>query len=199
MGAHASKDKDHVSRWLVLSTLTLSLSLCEASLGKSLMSITLVSVSMSHQVNHQHHHHHHQHHQSSSSGLQSIQSKASLSSNKIPTIAQLVERRTVVVNRIPQVTGSNPVGRIVFLCIQASIAVFRIVGIVGHLGLDVHCGVVGNIQAFHVCAPGSIPGNGIFSQSSLWLKSSCSMHACLVTGLVVLSVGLGLASSSSHF
>ena len=81
------------------------------------------------------------------------------------------------------------------------------VGIVGHLGLDVHCGVVGNIQAFHVCAPGSIPGNGIFSQSSLWLKSSCSMHPsihpsihpCLVTGLVVLSVALGLASSSSHF
>ena len=32
------------------------------------------------------------------------------------------------------------------------------------MGLDVHCGVVGNIQAFHVCAPGSIPGNGIFSQ-----------------------------------
>ena len=32
----------------------------------------------------------------------------------IPTIAQLVERRTVVVNRIPQVTGSNPVGRILF-------------------------------------------------------------------------------------
>ena len=27
----------------------------------------------------------------------------------------------------------------------------------------VHCGVVGNIQASHVCAPGSIPGDGIFS------------------------------------
>ena len=27
---------------------------------------------------------------------------------------------------------------------------------------DVHCGVVGNIQAFHVCAPGSIPGDGVF-------------------------------------
>ena len=26
----------------------------------------------------------------------------------------------------------------------------------------VHCGVVGNIQAFHVCAPGSIPGDGVF-------------------------------------
>ena len=26
----------------------------------------------------------------------------------------------------------------------------------------IHCGVVGNIQAFHVCAPGSIPGDGIF-------------------------------------
>ena len=30
------------------------------------------------------------------------------------------------------------------------------------------------------------------------LVAAC-MHACLVTGLVVLSVGLGLASSSSHF
>ena len=28
--------------------------------------------------------------------------------------------------------------------------------------LDVHRGVVGNIQAFHVCAPGSIPGDGVF-------------------------------------
>ena len=28
--------------------------------------------------------------------------------------------------------------------------------------IDVHCGVVGNIQAFHVCAPGSIPGDGVF-------------------------------------
>ena len=26
----------------------------------------------------------------------------------------------------------------------------------------IHCGVVGNIQAFHVCAPGSIPGDGTF-------------------------------------
>ena len=26
----------------------------------------------------------------------------------------------------------------------------------------IHCGVVGNIQAFHVCAPGSIPGDGVF-------------------------------------
>ena len=25
----------------------------------------------------------------------------------------------------------------------------------------VHCGVVGNMQASHVCAPGSIPGDGI--------------------------------------
>ena len=30
------------------------------------------------------------------------------------------------------------------------------------ISLDVHCGVVGNIQAFHVCAPGSIPGDGVF-------------------------------------
>ena len=28
--------------------------------------------------------------------------------------------------------------------------------------LDVHRGVVGNIQSFHVCAPGSIPGDGVF-------------------------------------
>ena len=28
--------------------------------------------------------------------------------------------------------------------------------------MEVHCGVVGNIQAFHVCAPGSIPGDGTF-------------------------------------
>ena len=27
---------------------------------------------------------------------------------------------------------------------------------------EIHCGVVGNIQAFHVCAPGSIPGDGVF-------------------------------------
>ena len=26
----------------------------------------------------------------------------------------------------------------------------------------IHCGVVGNIQASHVCAPGSIPGDGVF-------------------------------------
>ena len=26
----------------------------------------------------------------------------------------------------------------------------------------IYCGVVGNIQAFHVCAPGSIPGDGTF-------------------------------------
>ena len=26
----------------------------------------------------------------------------------------------------------------------------------------IHCGVVGNMQASHVCAPGSIPGNGTF-------------------------------------
>ena len=29
----------------------------------------------------------------------------------------------------------------------------------------IHCGVVGNIQAFHVCAPGSIPGDGVFLSS----------------------------------
>ena len=28
--------------------------------------------------------------------------------------------------------------------------------------LVIHCGVVGNIQASHVCAPGSIPGDGVF-------------------------------------
>ena len=28
----------------------------------------------------------------------------------------------------------------------------------------IHCGVVGNIQAFHVWAPGSIPGDGTFLQ-----------------------------------
>ena len=33
----------------------------------------------------------------------------------------------------------------------------------------IHCGVVGNIQAFHVCAPGSIPGDGIFDLFSLLL------------------------------
>ena len=27
---------------------------------------------------------------------------------------------------------------------------------------EVRCGVVGNIQASHVCAPGSIPGDGVF-------------------------------------
>ena len=27
---------------------------------------------------------------------------------------------------------------------------------------EIHCGVVGNIQASHVCAPGSIPGDGVF-------------------------------------
>ena len=26
----------------------------------------------------------------------------------------------------------------------------------------IHYGVVGNIQASHVCAPGSIPGDGVF-------------------------------------
>ena len=31
----------------------------------------------------------------------------------------------------------------------------------GGIGSEIHCGVVGNIQAFHVCAPGSIPGDGI--------------------------------------
>ena len=36
----------------------------------------------------------------------------------------------------------------------------------------IHCGVVGNIQAFHVCAPGSIPGDGVFlSASSLFIYS----------------------------
>ena len=29
----------------------------------------------------------------------------------------------------------------------------------------IHCGVVGNIQAFHVCAPGSIPGDGVFCRA----------------------------------
>ena len=29
-------------------------------------------------------------------------------------------------------------------------------------GIVIHCGVVGNIQAFHVCAPGSIPGKCTF-------------------------------------
>ena len=29
--------------------------------------------------------------------------------------------------------------------------------------MTIHYGVVGNIQASHVCAPGSIPGDGIFS------------------------------------
>ena len=33
--------------------------------------------------------------------------------------------------------------------------------------LVIHCGVVGNIQAFHVCAPGSIPGDGVFFDFSL--------------------------------
>ena len=28
--------------------------------------------------------------------------------------------------------------------------------------IAIHCGVVGNIQASHVCAPGSIPGDGAF-------------------------------------
>ena len=28
--------------------------------------------------------------------------------------------------------------------------------------IAIHCGVVGNMQASHVCAPGSIPGNGTF-------------------------------------
>ena len=31
--------------------------------------------------------------------------------------------------------------------------------------VDIHCGVVGNIQAFHVCAPGSIPGDGVFCRA----------------------------------
>ena len=35
-------------------------------------------------------------------------------------------------------------------------------GIVGEYIIEIHCGVVGNIQAFHVCAPGSIPGDGVF-------------------------------------
>ena len=36
--------------------------------------------------------------------------------------------------------------------------------VVEHEGLllVIHCGVVGNIQAFHVCAPGSSPGDGVF-------------------------------------
>ena len=29
-------------------------------------------------------------------------------------------------------------------------------------GIAIHYGVVGNMQASHVCAPGSIPGNGTF-------------------------------------
>ena len=28
--------------------------------------------------------------------------------------------------------------------------------------IAIHCGVVGNMQASHVCAPGSIPGDGVF-------------------------------------
>ena len=32
------------------------------------------------------------------------------------------------------------------------------------VGCDVHCGVVGNIQASHVCTPGSIPGDGAFAK-----------------------------------
>ena len=30
----------------------------------------------------------------------------------------------------------------------------------------IHYGVVGNIQASHVCAPGSIPGDGVFFKKS---------------------------------
>ena len=33
----------------------------------------------------------------------------------------------------------------------------------------IHCGVVGNMQASHVCAPGSIPGNGTFLSTSIKL------------------------------
>ena len=29
-------------------------------------------------------------------------------------------------------------------------------------GIAIHYGVVGNMQASHVCAPGSIPGDGTF-------------------------------------
>ena len=32
----------------------------------------------------------------------------------------------------------------------------------GGLSMTIHYGVVGNIQASHVCAPGSIPGDGVF-------------------------------------
>ena len=39
------------------------------------------------------------------------------------------------------------------------------------VGLDVHCGVVGNIQAFHVCAPGSIPGEALFMQYEIEYKA----------------------------
>ena len=33
----------------------------------------------------------------------------------------------------------------------------------------IHCGVVGNMQASHVCAPGSIPGNGTFLSTPIKL------------------------------
>ena len=68
------------------------------------------------------------------------------------------------------------------------------------VGLDVHCGVVGNIQAFHVCAPGSIPGNGIFSQWPLWVKSRKVLHvkSCLCRLWSCDLVRLGKASSSSY-
>ena len=68
------------------------------------------------------------------------------------------------------------------------------------VGLDVHGGVVGNIQAFHVCAPGSIPGNGIFSQWPLWVKSRKVLHvkSCLCRLWSCDLVRLGKASSSSY-
>ena len=48
--------------------------------------------------------------------------------------------------------------------------------------VDIHCGVVGNIQAFHVCAPGSIPGDGIFLyfySTAIHTHTHTYTHTCI--------------------
>ena len=48
--------------------------------------------------------------------------------------------------------------------------------------IDVHRGVVGNIQAFHVCAPGSIPGDGVFFPCPSFFFIPLSPFYSLITG-----------------
>ena len=50
--------------------------------------------------------------------------------------------------------------------------------------IAIHCGVVGNMQASHVCAPGSIPGDGVFLFKSRgkW-KGKKNTRQCMDSGV----------------